>query len=179
MTNMLKSIFTRENSNPGNCEKGTNQSQGVGMGSSFGRLNQSQSTASLNRNSGVAGGTVKITDQVIEEVDEQLTVTSIPPRPSTERVHVKNIFPESKNCHSSSDPVEVPLVSFDNNERPVNISTSAPTHPFSDAWETLTSTGGKTDNLVIANHTVRKIFRRLTYARETNIIEFIIIIIIF
>ncbi|EEB10013.1 Bestrophin-1, putative [Pediculus humanus corporis] len=158
VTNMLKSIFTRENSNPGNCEKGTNQSQGVGMGSSFGRLNQSQSTASLNRNSGVAGGTVKITDQVIEEVDEQLTVTSIPPRPSTERVHVKNIFPESKNCHSSSDPVEVPLVSFDNNERPVNISTSAPTHPFSDAWETLTSTGGKSDNLVIANHTSQRVY---------------------
>lgn len=105
---MLKNIFTRENSHPGSGEsKASNQSQGIG--SSFGRLNSSQSAASLTKNS-VPGGTIRITDQVIEEVDEQATITSMPRSSSKERMHVKNIFADNKNSmSSSSDPVNVPL----------------------------------------------------------------------
>ncbi|KAK6617084.1 hypothetical protein RUM43_014686 [Polyplax serrata] len=130
VTNMLKSIFTRENSHPGSGDtKSGLHSQG--LGSSFGRLNPSQSAASLTKNS-VPTGPVRITDQVIEEVDEQLTITSLP-RASAEKIHVKSIFPDSKS--SSSEAVEVPLVSFKNNEEPLNLSTSAPAEPFSEVWE--------------------------------------------
>lgn len=101
---MLKSIFTRENSHPGSGDtKSGLHSQG--LGSSFGRLNPSQSAASLTKNS-VPTGPVRITDQVIEEVDEQLTITSLP-RASAEKIHVKSIFPDSKS--SSSEAVDVPL----------------------------------------------------------------------
>lgn len=105
VTSMLKSIFMKDNPHTGTDIKPVTQPQS--MNSGLGRSDASKSSVSLNRNS-VHGGTLKITDQVIEEVDEQLTLTSMPR--TLDKPHIKSIFPETVGAEPSpSDIVGVPL----------------------------------------------------------------------
>lgn len=67
-----------------------------------------------------AGGSMRI--GVIEEVDEQMTMTSM--RPET-RTHVANIFPQSGPPMASA-PVDVPRKTYRNGDI---LSTSAPAGP--------------------------------------------------
>ena len=107
ITNVLKTIFSRENSTSGTSVDGKTGPLSTSVGSGTGKVYTSQSQTSLHKTGG-GGGTMKITDQVIEEVDEQLTITSMG-RPA-ERPSVKDIFPEiPPGRPPASEPVDVPM----------------------------------------------------------------------
>lgn len=113
ITNVLKTIFSRENSTSGTSVDGK-VTPVVSAGSGSIRMHPSSSSVSLPKTAaGGQTGTLKITDQVIEEVDEQLTITSTR-RGSVERPNVKDIFPVSAESGKPprSDPVDVPLESI-------------------------------------------------------------------
>lgn len=69
----------------------------------------SNSSASLHSKL-VSGGSMRIADQVIEEVDEQSTVQSI--KPPDQRPNVRTIFPMPIGPPPASAPVAVPKGSF-------------------------------------------------------------------
>ncbi|XP_026472227.1 bestrophin-4-like isoform X2 [Ctenocephalides felis] len=101
VTNALKKIFTRDDKSPT-----TTQTDG-GSGSvpnNVPTLMGSTSSVSLHGKA-IAGGSMRIADQVIEEVDEQLTITSKGPeyRPS-----VVGMFSNTIGPPPPSDPVPVP-----------------------------------------------------------------------
>lgn len=73
------------------------------------RIPYSNSSASLHSKF-VGGGSMRIADQVIEEVDEQSTVQSI--KPPDQRPNVKTIFPLPNGPPPASAPVAVPKGSF-------------------------------------------------------------------
>lgn len=80
-----------------------------------GKIPGSASSASLtHRQVSHAPGTIKISDQVIEEVDEQMTITSM--KPSEPRPTIQSIF-------QPSDPIDVPKSGHDYNR---SISTNIP-----------------------------------------------------
>ncbi|KAL0271012.1 UNVERIFIED_CONTAM: hypothetical protein PYX00_008258 [Menopon gallinae] len=120
IASMLKNIFTRENSTATVPEKVGSQTINLGPNAGSGRIHSSQSAASLPKSLG-AGGTLRITDQVIEEVDEQMTLTSMK-RQSPDRMNVRDIFTNSGRP-PQSNPVDVPL---NNMNRSFNLSVSAP-----------------------------------------------------
>lgn len=68
-----------------------------------GRLPNSRSSDSLATAKYTAGGSVRIADQVIEEVDEQQTITSMAGKPPEQRPTVHDIFPPAPSA-----PVPVP-----------------------------------------------------------------------
>nr|CAD7412585.1 unnamed protein product [Timema cristinae] len=70
-----------------------------------GKIPVSNSSASLHSKF-IGGGSMRIADQVIEEVDEQSTVTSI--RPPDLHPNVRNIFPTQTGPPPPSAPVAVP-----------------------------------------------------------------------
>lgn len=99
----LKRFLSRDSSNP---ETPTLEST-----PSAARLAGSASSASLGP-SFIAGkdkppGSMRIADQVIEEVDEQLTITSM--RGDTHRPNVMDIFPSDGSAPKQSAPVDVPM----------------------------------------------------------------------
>lgn len=69
----------------------------------------SNSSASLHSKF-MGGGSMRIADQVIEEVDEQSTVQSI--KPPDQRPNVRTIFPAPIGPPPASAPVAVPKGSF-------------------------------------------------------------------
>lgn len=73
------------------------------------KLPMSNSSASLHSKL-VGGGSMRIADQVIEEVDEQSTVQSI--KPPDQRPNVRTIFPAPIGPPPASAPVAVPKASF-------------------------------------------------------------------
>jgi hypothetical protein len=88
------------------------------------RIPNSNSSASLHSKF-VGGGSMRIADQVIEEVDEQSTVQSI--KPPDQRPSVKTIFPPSSGPPPASAPVAVPKGSFHvQNLNFLPLSSSAP-----------------------------------------------------
>lgn len=106
VTSVLRRLFSKEDRPDGSGNK------------TPGRIPNSSSAVSLqNRYAGGAGGSTRI--GVIEEVDEQMTITSM--RQPETRPHVKNIF--AQGPPPASAPVNVP------NKRRRNgdiLSTSAP-----------------------------------------------------
>lgn len=82
----LKRLLSRDESRPGSATPSDDPSKY--------RFPASASSASLSGLPGTAGvkpaGSMRITDQVIEEVDEQATITSM--RPQEPRPNVKDIF---------------------------------------------------------------------------------------
>jgi len=90
VTSVLKSLFSRENSHPDGAT-----------------IVKSPSSGSLVPK-GLTSGSTRLADQVIEEVDEQMTVQSI--KPSHPRPSVLDIFPStSPSRPPSSMPVDVPM----------------------------------------------------------------------
>jgi len=73
------------------------------------KIPYSNSSASLHSKF-MGGGSMRIADQIIEEVDEQSTVQSI--KPPDQLPHVKTIFPPSNGPPPPSAPVAVPKGSF-------------------------------------------------------------------
>lgn len=95
VTSLLKRFLSKEDSQsrPGSANT-TNAEKGLGTSSSSASIAGKTLPAQI--------GSMKITDQVIEEVDEQLTITSMrnhdEPRPTAQSIFAKPI----------SDPVDVP-----------------------------------------------------------------------
>ncbi|XP_075214410.1 bestrophin-4-like isoform X2 [Lycorma delicatula] len=100
VTSVLKRLFSRDGSASTTGTSPTNVAGG-------GKLPVSQSSDSLQTKF-AGGGSIRITDQVIEEVDEQQTITSMG-RPPEPRPSVRSIFPPHN---------ELPLQNF-----------TAPGHP--------------------------------------------------
>lgn len=73
------------------------------------KIPYSNSSASLHSKF-VGGGSMRIADQVIEEVDEQSTVQSV--KPPDQRPNVRTIFPTPNGPPPASAPVAVPKGSF-------------------------------------------------------------------
>ena len=73
------------------------------------RIPYSNSSASLHSKF-VGGGSMRIADQIIEEVDEQSTVQSL--KPPDQLPNVKTIFPPPNGPPPASAPVAVPKRSF-------------------------------------------------------------------
>lgn len=105
ITSFVKRIFTKDDRPDGNKTPG--------------RIPNSSSSASLQNRYGGAGGSMRI--GVIEEVDEQMTMTSIRPE---HRPHVASIFPSGPPIPSA--PVDVPRKMYRNGDI---LSTSAPAGP--------------------------------------------------
>lgn len=79
-------------------------------GTSGGAIPYSASSVSLSRRDGQHhGGSMRITDQVIEEVDEQLTITSV--KPPDVRPTIQSIFPVqvASSVTSSGQPQSAPI----------------------------------------------------------------------
>lgn len=100
VTSLLKRFLSKDDSKPESRPVGSssrNAEEGM-------RLGTSASSASIVGKTPANIGSMKITDQVIEEVDEQMTITSMrnkeDPRPTAQ-----SIF---SHLPPSSDPVDVP-----------------------------------------------------------------------
>lgn len=98
VTSLLKRFLSKDDSKPeSRPPSGNNPETGI-------RLGASASSASIAGRFPANIGSMKITDQVIEEVDEQLTITSLrnrdDPRPTAQ-----SLF---QPIPSPSDPVDVP-----------------------------------------------------------------------
>lgn len=115
VTSVLRRLFSRDGAPSGATPMGTGSTADGLPQASYGaggtRLASSGSSASLPAKqwggaTGLAGGgSVRIADQVIEEVDEQSTVTSM--RQPEMRPSVRNIFPSGPPTPSA--PVAVPM----------------------------------------------------------------------
>lgn len=155
VTSVLKRLFSREPPQPpstipmasveaGNTLIISNSGGHPGLpdGSSFKR---STSGSSINVIPKAAGGSVRLTDQVIEEVDEQATITSM--RRPDPRPNVKDIFAKEEDLSKDLDtvdaseallgapppsaPVNVPKSSLGahlQNSQRTSLSSSAPLH---------------------------------------------------
>ncbi|XP_046742225.1 bestrophin-2 isoform X3 [Diprion similis] len=93
VTNVLRRLFSREDRPDGNKTNDDTRAPG--------KIPNSNSAASLQQSRYAGGGSMRI--GVIEEVDEQMTMTSM--RPET-RPHVQSIFPQG--APPPSAPMNVP-----------------------------------------------------------------------
>nr|CAD7430605.1 unnamed protein product [Timema monikensis] len=111
VTSVLRRLFSREGQPSGSVTTiptaavdglpGEGEVRRTGPG----KIPVSNSSASLHSKF-IGGGSMRIADQVIEEVDEQSTVTSI--RPPDLHPNVRNIFPTQTGPPPPSAPVAVP-----------------------------------------------------------------------
>ncbi|XP_012223330.1 bestrophin-4 isoform X2 [Linepithema humile] len=131
VTSVLKRLFSREDRPDGGHTSDTKTP---------GKIPPSSSAASLQVRPPGAGGSMRI--GVIEEVDEQMTLTSLKQSNDSGRPHVQSIF--AQGPPPPSDPVDVPG-GAQSRKREI-FSTSAP--PFSTGKEGLTKTGSSgSDNM--------------------------------
>ncbi|CAH0759221.1 unnamed protein product [Diatraea saccharalis] len=115
VTSMLKRLFSKEEQRTGTTPPVNSQTDG---GS---RFTISASNPTLNKPATAGGGSMKIANEVIEEVDEQATITSMGKRPDT-RPTAMSLF----SAPAPSDPVDVPTNnSVHSNDH--RLSSSAPT----------------------------------------------------
>uniref|UniRef100_A0A1B6MIT8 Bestrophin homolog n=1 Tax=Graphocephala atropunctata TaxID=36148 RepID=A0A1B6MIT8_9HEMI len=109
VTSVLKRLFSRD-STGATVDAGGGQQLREMMGSNS-RLPPSRSSDSLVNAKYAAGGSVRIADrlagQVIEEVDEQQTITSMAGRPPEQRPTMQDIFP-NQGPPPPSAPLPVP-----------------------------------------------------------------------
>lgn len=116
VTSMLKRLFSKEDAKGGTSPPVASQTDGT-------RFTISASNPTLNKPATAGGGSMKIANEVIEEVDEQATITSMGKRPDVRPTAMSLFAPVP------SDPVDVPLnnSNHSNNDR---LSSSAP-NPWS------------------------------------------------
>lgn len=112
VTSMLKRLFSKEE------QRGTSATQTDG-GS---RFTISASNPTLNKPT-TAGGSMKIANDIIEEVDEQATITSMGKRPET-RPTAMSLFTQAPP--TPSDPVDVPARNSNKTNSNSRLSSSAP-----------------------------------------------------
>lgn len=97
MASALKRFLSRDDSRPGSLTPNDETQKYKFPGSA--------SAASLAPNANAKpAGSMRITDQVIEEVDEQATITSH--RGNDHRPNVRDIFYQGDNAHS--EPMDIP-----------------------------------------------------------------------
>ncbi|KAL4708792.1 hypothetical protein ACJJTC_011756 [Scirpophaga incertulas] len=111
VTSMLKRLFSKEDQKPGSTSPAT-QTDGT-------RFSITSSNPALNKPA-TAGGSMKIANEVIEEVDEQATITSLSKRPDIRPTAMSLFAPPLP-----SDPVDVPMKNSNHNTH--RLSSSAPT----------------------------------------------------
>ncbi|PSN36817.1 hypothetical protein C0J52_18103 [Blattella germanica] len=110
VTSVLRRLFSREGPNASTTATQTPAVVDGSIGSAgTTRIPISNSSASLHSKL-VGGGSMRIADQVIEEVDEQSTVQSI--RPPDQHPNVRTIFPTPTGPPPPSAPVAVPKSSL-------------------------------------------------------------------
>lgn len=103
VTSVLRRLFSREGQSTTNLvTASTNTTDGMGM-----KIPKSNSSASLQPGSRFGAGSMRITDQVIEEVDEQSTVTSM--RPPDLHPNVRTIFPSGIHHQTGPPPPSAPV----------------------------------------------------------------------
>ncbi|XP_068083497.1 bestrophin-2 [Anabrus simplex] len=128
VTSVLRRLFSRDGSSAGNIVTATTGTTMDGVVSGTPRIPVSNSSASLHSKF-LGGGSMRIAE-VIEEVDEQSTVTSM--RPPDLRPNVRTIFPGNnpQPIHTGPPPASAPV---DVPARPTNqhlhitpLSSSAP-----------------------------------------------------
>ncbi|XP_054269172.1 bestrophin-4 isoform X2 [Macrosteles quadrilineatus] len=116
VTSVLKRLFSRDTT-PAATVDGNVGGGPMNIGGSVTRLPSSRSSDSLATAKYTAGGSVRISDriadQVIEEVDEQQTITSMANKPPEQRPTMQDIFPTSLSPPSvgpptPSDPLPIP-----------------------------------------------------------------------
>jgi hypothetical protein len=106
VTSVIRRLFSRDGSN---ANTAATQTTTVDGGVPPQRIPYSNSSASLHSKF-VGGGSMRIADQIIEEVDEQSTVQSL--KPPVQLPNVKTIFPPANGPPPASAPVAVPKGSF-------------------------------------------------------------------
>ncbi|CAH0628850.1 unnamed protein product [Chrysodeixis includens] len=125
VTSMLKRLFSKEDQRP----MAGSQTDGGGS-----RFMISASNPTLNKPATAAGGSMKIANDIIEEVDEQATITSMGKRPEA-RPTAMSLFTQVPP--TPSEPVDVPSRNSNNNSSNGRLSSSAPT-----PWNAVGSAAG-------------------------------------
>ncbi|CAG4940878.1 unnamed protein product [Colias eurytheme] len=113
VTSMLKRLFSKEDQRsnvPSQTDGGT-------------RFMVSASNPTLNKPAATMGGSMKIANEVIEEVDEQATITSMGKRPES-RPTAMSLFAQGPPI--PSDPVSVPSRNSNHTSKDTRLSSSAP-----------------------------------------------------
>ncbi|XP_045492372.1 bestrophin-4 isoform X2 [Colias croceus] len=113
VTSMLKRLFSKEDQRsnvPSQTDGGT-------------RFMVSASNPTLNKPAATMGGSMKIANEVIEEVDEQATITSMGKRPES-RPTAMSLF--AQGPPTPSDPVCVPSRNSNHTTKDTRLSSSAP-----------------------------------------------------
>ncbi|XP_022829151.1 bestrophin homolog 22 isoform X4 [Spodoptera litura] len=121
VTSMLKRLFSKED------QRGTSATQTDGgtfrlLKHDGSRFTISASNPTLNKPT-TAGGSMKIANDIIEEVDEQATITSMGKRPDT-RPTAMSLFTQAPP--TPSDPVDVPVRNSNKANSNSRLSSSAP-----------------------------------------------------
>nr|XP_049696885.1 bestrophin homolog 22 isoform X2 [Helicoverpa armigera] len=133
VTSMLKRLFSKED------QRGAPATQTDGgtlrlLKHDGSRFTISASNPTLNKPATAAGGSMKIANDIIEEVDEQATITSMGKRPEA-RPTAMSLFTQA--TPAPSDPVDVPSRNSNNTNSNTRLSSSAPT-----PWAVRPSEGG-------------------------------------
>ncbi|XP_045763507.1 bestrophin-4-like isoform X2 [Maniola jurtina] len=116
VTSMLKRLFSKDERQTPATPVTTQTDGGT-------RFMISASNPTLNKPATAGGGSMKIAKEVIEEVDEQATITSMGKRPEN-RPTVMSLF--AQGPPAPSDPVNVPSRNSNHNSKDARLSTSAP-----------------------------------------------------
>ncbi|XP_049865230.1 bestrophin-4 isoform X2 [Pectinophora gossypiella] len=116
VTSMLKRLFSKEEQRQPAVQVSTTD----GTGS---RFMISASNPTLNKPATAGGGSMKIANEVIEEVDEQATITSMGKRPET-RPTAMSLFQQGPP--TPSEPVDVPSRNSNHSSSNTRLSSSAP-----------------------------------------------------
>ncbi|XP_050672571.1 uncharacterized protein LOC126970602 [Leptidea sinapis] len=123
VTSMLKRLFSKEDQRANNVPSQTDGGS---------RFMVSASNPTLNKPVAAMTGSMKIANDVIEEVDEQATITSMGKRPET-RPTAMSLF--AQGPPTPSEPVNVPTRNT-NHTKDGRLSSSAPAQ-----WSRVESTG--------------------------------------
>ncbi|XP_028174601.1 bestrophin homolog 1-like isoform X1 [Ostrinia nubilalis] len=115
VTSMLKRLFSKEDQRTGTTPPVASQTDGGT------RFTISASNASLNKPTTAGGGSMKIANEVIEEVDEQATITSMGKRPENRPTAMSLFSPPAP-----SEPVDVPSKIANHTTTDHRLSSSAP-----------------------------------------------------
>ncbi|XP_047545478.1 bestrophin-4 isoform X1 [Vanessa atalanta] len=119
VTSMLKRLFSKDDQRQQSATSAVTQTDSSGN-----RFMISASNPTLNKPATAGGGSMKIANEVIEEVDEQATITSMGKRPDN-RPTVMSLF--AQGPPTPSDPVNVPSRNSNHsNAKESRLSTSAP-----------------------------------------------------
>uniref|UniRef100_A0A6V7JK97 Bestrophin homolog n=1 Tax=Bracon brevicornis TaxID=1563983 RepID=A0A6V7JK97_9HYME len=170
VTSVLRRLFSKEDRPDGGNATGYKTPGRIPNSSSAASL-QNRQLSSGNATSAGPGGSMRI--GVIEEVDEQMTISSMRPE---NRPHVQSIFPSSNGPPPATAPMDVPNKYRRNGDL---YSTSAPVGPtttaarFSGGFDYQTETGHATedDNISIRSVSTNSVssddeFTRLKLERD-------------